>query len=479
MFNGLGHDLRHAARALGKNPGFTFTAIATLTLAIGANLGVFTLANALIIASLPVPQPDRLVEISTIGKAEKDNLSIPDYQLIERETGIFANTLAWSGGGVENIEMNGNSFAGSVDEVAGDYYGTLGIQPALGRFITPEDIGLEHFTPSSVAVISYRNWQERYHGDRSVIGKTAVIQSKPYTIIGVHPKGFVGLIREVDADATVPRTATAASAERVYDRAAPYYVVIARLRDGVDIARAQARLDVVWPAIRKATAPDGEPEHTKFLARRIQMEPASQGISYLRQRFTKPIYILFGVVTLLLLLACVNLANISLARAHARTAEFAVRSALGAGRWRLLRASLVESMLLSLCGAIPGLAFAYWGSNLIARFMWQGYVTFALSVKPDTRVVVFATSVAILTGVLFGLIPAWRAGRSAIRQTGVRVAGGLGLTGRTLVAVQIAVSFAILAGALLFSRSLHNVLSRDPGFAADRLIVAQLFPKST
>jgi len=483
MLRGLTSDVRQAVRALRKNPGFTLTAVATLALAIGANSAIFTLANALIFASMPVSHPDRLAEISTLNPSgEKGNLSIPAFQAIQR-TGLFSSLLAWNGGGVENLEMNGALFAGSVDDIAGDYYAALGIQPAVGRFITREDIGLEHFTPSPVAVIGYHAWQAHYHGDPSVVGKIVRINGKPYSIIGVHPKSFPGLIREVAADATVPMTASASSAGHLYDRTHDYNTVIGRLRDGMDEAQARARIEALWPAIRQATAPDAAPEHDAFLARRIQVEPAARGISYLRERFTRPLYILFGIVALLLLLACVNLASVALAAAQGRAAELSVRAALGATRWRLLRASLVESLLLAICGAIPGLAFAYWGAGLIARFMWQGYVQLALSLSPDARLVLFTFGAASTAGVLFGLIPAWRAGDcdpgAAIGRASRRVAGGLGLSGQALVAVQIALSFAILAGALLFTRSLGNVLGRDSGFSSDRLLVAQLFPRST
>jgi predicted permease len=472
-------DLRHAARTLRKNPGFTFTALITLALAIGANSAIFTLANAFLLASMPVSHPERLLEISTLDpKGEKGNLSIPAFQLIQQESGIFTSVLAWNGGGVQNLEMNGMPFLGSVDGIAGDYYLTLGIHPALGRFIAREDIGLEHFKPSRVAVIGYRDWQERYHADGAVIGKTILIDGEPYTIIGVHPKSFPSLIREAAADATVP-----IGAERLRDRKAAYHTVIGRMRDSIDPVQARARLEAIWPSIRQATAPDGAPEHDAFLARRIQVEPAARGLSYLRERFTRPLYTLLGIVALLLLLACVNLANVALARAHGRTAELSIRAALGASRWRLIRASLAESFLLAVAGAAPGLVFAYWGSSQIAQFMWRGLVPLALSLTPDFRVVLFTTAVSIAAGALFGLLPAWRASRhnpgALIQRGSPRVAGGLGLAGRLLVATQIALSFAILTVALLFSRSLGNLVQRDAGFSADRLLVAQLFPRST
>lgn len=243
-------EVRDALRSLRRNPGFTFNVLITLALAVGANSAVFTLANALIFASLPVPRADRLVQISTAdSKGGKSGLSIPAFQALEREMRqVFLSMLAWNGGGVENLEMNGVAFAGSVDDIAGDYYSTLGIRPAVGRLTTREDVGLGHFTPSRVAVIGHRVWQERYHGDPGVLGKRILINGEPYQIIGVHPRSFPGLIREAAADATIPLTAAATSAERLSDPKHDYYTVIGRLRDGVDVRAARARLEAIWPA---------------------------------------------------------------------------------------------------------------------------------------------------------------------------------------------------------------------------------------
>jgi predicted permease len=384
---------------------------------------------------------------------------------------------------VENLEMNGTPFAGSVDEIAGDYYAALGIQPALGRFITLEDIGMDHFTPSPVAVIGYRVWRERYHGDPAVLGKVFLLNGKPFTIIGVHPESFSGLIRETDADATVPITTYVGNAKRLYDRRNANYTVIGRLRDGASSGKARAEIEALWPSIRRATAPESSQERESFLARRIRTEPATRGFSYLRERFRRPLYVLLGAVGLLLLLACANLSSIALARATNRTAEFRIRAALGASRWRLVRASLLESLLLALGGAIPGLIFAYWASSHIAQFMWKGNVPLALTVAPDTSVMVFTIAVALIASLLFGLIPAWRAGGhdtgSPIQHANARIVGGLGLAGRALVVVQFALSFAIVSGALLFSRSTGNILHHNPGFNTEHLLIMQLFPRST
>lgn len=215
----------------------------------------------------------------------------------------------------------------------------------------------------------------------------------------------------------------------------------------------------------------------------MQLEPAARGVSYLRKGFTKPLQLLFGIVALVLLLACVNLANVALARAHGRCAEFGLRAALGASRWRILRASLAESTLLGVLGAIPGSALAYWGSARMAQFVWRGYVPLTLPVKPDAAVVLYTAAAAITAGIVFGLLPAWLAGRqdpsTVIRNANPRIAGGWRIAGRGLVVVQIALSFGVLSGALLFGRSLGRMARQDPGFAADRLLVAQLFPQST
>jgi putative ABC transport system permease protein len=482
MLPGLADDLVHAVRTLRRNPAFSLTVMATLALAIGANIAIFTLANALIFADLPVSHPDRLLRISTIDpKGVTGNLSILEFQAIQRHPGTFSSLFAWLGGSMDNLDMNGAPFAGTVDEIAGDYCTTLGVQPILGRSITPGDVGLDRFTPSRVAVIGYRDWQERYHGSPAVLGKTVLVNGQPYTIVGVHPRSFPGLIREAAADVTIPITA-AGSADRVYDRTRDYVTVIGRLRSGVNASQAQAQMEAVWPAIRAATAPVSGSERDSFLTRRIRVESAARGISYLRPQLTRPLYILFGMVGLVLLLACVNLATVALARGNRRAAELSLRAALGAGRWRLLRISLAESTLLSLGGAVTGLALAYWASNRIAAFMWRGYVPLALSLTPDTRVVLFAAALAIAAGVLFGIIPAWRAGRQdarAVISSGARVTRSLGFVGRTLVAIQIALSFAVVACALLFGRSLNNLLSGDPGFNTDHLLVAQLFPRST
>src|SRR5215472_8383150 len=334
MLNGLAGDIRQCCRYLRRSPGYAITAIVTLALAIGPNSAIFNVVNALILASLPVPQPEDLITIPTIdSRGATRGLSIPSMRALQQRTSAFSGIFAFSGGGMEAFEVNGVPAADSGDEVFGDYYETLGIKPALGRFLAAGETG-------NAAVLGYGAWQRFYQGSPDALGKTMLIAGKPYTIVGVHPKSFTGLIREVDPLATIP-----VARERIEDRKASYYTVIARLRKGIDASAAQARIDTVWPSVRAEFAPDGA-DRASFLNRRIRIEPAARGISYLRQRFTRPLFILTGIVAILLLLACVNLASVALARAHSRTPEYALRAALGASRWRLARLSIAESVIL-------------------------------------------------------------------------------------------------------------------------------------
>ena len=466
MLNGLAGDIRQCCRHLRRSPGYAITAIVTLALAIGANSAIFNVVNALILASLPVPQPEDLITISTIdSRGATRGLSIPSMRALQQRTSAFSGIFAFSGGGMEAFEVNGVPAADSADEVSGDYYEALGIKPALGRFLGAGETG-------NVAVIGYNAWQRFYQGSPDALGKTMLINGKPYTIVGVHPKSFTGLIREVDPLATIP-----VARERIEDRKASYYTVIARLRKGIDAAGVQTQIDTVWPSIRTEFAPDGS-DRESFLKRRIRSEPAARGISYLRQRFTRPLFILTGIVAILLLLACVNLASVALARAHSRTPEYALRAALGASRWRLARLSVAESVILAIGGAIPGFAFAAWSGHGLAEFMWTGYGSVKLAVAPNFRVGLFTVTLAAGAAILCSLIPALRTGR-AFHGSGSRVTGGSRFTGRALVAIQVALSFSIVCSAALFGRSLIGLLRHDFGFASDKLLVAQLFPHST
>ena len=279
----LWQDNRYASRQLIHSPMVTAVALVSLALGIGANTAIFSVINALILRSLPVRDPQQLVAISTLSPDEqngKDPLSLPMLVELQKHQQVFSSLFGWSGGGMNNFEANGVRWASSLTAVTGDYFSTLGIQPLLGRLITPDDVGLDRGSPAQVAVLDYRCWQQRYGGDPAVIGKTIRVDDRPLTIIGVTPKSFAGLIIE-GTDVIVP---TGYSGRKSYrDRKNLWLDVVGRLKPGVTLEQARAHLKSIWPGIQDATAPEeyqGE-QRKRFYARRIDVQGVLPGtLSY-------------------------------------------------------------------------------------------------------------------------------------------------------------------------------------------------------
>ena len=481
----LWQDLRFGLRMLVKNPGFTAVAVLTLALGIGANTAIFSLINALILRSLPVRDPQQLVAISTISpdaQNGKDPLSLPMFEEIQKHQQVFSKMFAWNGGGMINYEANGLKYAASVDTVSGDYFSTLGVQPFLGRLIGPADVGLATGSSAAVAVASYTCWQRRYNGDPAIIGKTITVNDRPLTIIGVTPWKFTGLFIEAAPDAIVPVGFTGGTGFRKPENLS--LNVVARLEPGKTLEQARAQLTSLWPGIKTDTLPplyQGE-QRARFFARRIDVESIATGNSFLRERFGYQLTVLMGLVGLVLLISCVNLANLMLARAAAREHEIGIRVALGASGWRLVRQLLTESVLLSTAGALLGMAFASWTTRLLANIMWTGYIPLDLDLTSDLRVLVFTAGVAALTTVLFGLVPAWRATRinpaGALQQNARMVGGSPGRFNRGLVIAQVSLSLILVIGATLFVRSFEKLRSLDPGYRRKGVLMMQLFPQA-
>ncbi len=478
-------DLRYGVRTLRKSPGFTAVAVLTLALGIGANTAIFSLINALLLRELPVREPNRLVALSTITpKGQPAGLSYLMFEGIRRQQKVFSSLFAWSGGVVYNLEANGVLWLSTVTFANGDYYRTLGVMPFMGRTIMPEDEGLQGGRPNDIAVISFGCWQHRYGSDPAVIGKVVRVEGRPYSIVGVTPKEFLGLTVGSSEDVTVPLTALL-PIERLRRGRSLSLDVMGRLKEDISLEQAHAQLEALWPSLQKATvSPDWNSlQQKEFLSYRLQTVSAATGagFNFLRQRFMQPLWMLMGLVGLVLLVACVNLASLLLAQGAARQREMAVRVALGASGWRLMRQMLTESLLLSVAGALPGLLLAGWASRLLANFMWTGLVPLALDLNSDLRVLGFTAMIAVLTGILFGLTPAWRAGRAdpakLLQQYSQRLGGGVGRLGKLLVSVQVALSLISLIAAGLFVRSLQNLQSVDPGFHSQGLLVMLLNQK--
>jgi predicted permease len=474
-------DLSYALRMLRKTPTVTIVAVLSLALGIGANTAIFSLLNALMLRTLPVHDPQQLVAIASRtadSQAYDAGLSLPMFEEIRKHQQVFSSMFLMSGGRLQNVEANGVKFSGALDQVDGDYFSTLGVQPLLGRLIAPSDLALDSGSPAAVAVIGYRCWQERYNGDPAVIEKTIRIEDHPLTIVGVTPENFVGLVIDWDAHVTVP---IGYSGDMTFREGRNVgFGSMGRLKHGVTLEQARAQPKTLWSNVLAATVPS-ESHGTRregVLRRRLEMEAAATGTSYLRQRVSYPLFIVMGLVGLVLLIACVNLANLMLARAASRRQEFGIRLALGAGAWRLIRQLLTESVLLSVIGALLGLAVAFWASRVLMTMATNDTYAPALNATPDVRVLAFTAAVAVLTGVLFGLSPAWQIKATTLQQGSRSASGGTGALGALLVAAQVAFSLILVIGATLFVRSLGKLRTENPGFRREGVLVVSTFPQT-
>ncbi len=479
-------DVRYGFRLLWRSPGLATVALLSLALAIGANTAIFSLLNAVLLRELPVRQPERLAALSVLRRdGISDSFSLPMWREIERNQRVFSGLFGWWGDSVENVEANGVLSRALIFGVTGSFYSELGVSPRVGRLIVPDDVKLEAGAPERVAVIGYGFWQRQLNGDPSVMGKTIRVQGVPFTVIGVAPKGFTGMTIALEPDVTIPLTALPmAEGQEIRGNRRWFGLDIAgRLKDGVSLAQAQAQLESFWPSVRDATIPLDytEMQRGEFLARRLEVKSAARGLDiYVRSRYTRALYALMSVTALILLIACVNLASLMLARAGSRRHEIGVRVALGAARGRLARQLLTENILLSLGGALFGLGLAYWGTRALRDFILQTFIVPpALNVTPDLRVLVFTSVTAILTGILFGLAPAWHAAHQdpaeLLQQNLLKLSGGTTRFGKLLLSSQVALSLVLLMSAGLFVKSLENLRSINPGFRSDGVLQVKLY----
>jgi predicted permease len=488
MLEVLAHDLRNAFRRFRSRPGFVAIAVVTLAIGIGANTAIFSLLNTLLLRDLPVRQPGQLVEIGThgdLGPAEP--VSFPIFDEIARRQHAFSQLTAWLGDGIASVEVNGTLTRADFYTVDGNFYDELGVVPLIGRLLTPADVKLHGGAPASVAVLGYGFWRRVFGGSAAAIGKTIRLEGISFTVVGVTRPGFTGMGLATEPDVTIPLTAAAsimgADPDKLYSGSHFWLRLTGRLKPGVTLAHARAQVSAIWPAVLKATLPSDSSarQQSDYLTTRVEVMSAATGIDwFLRSHFATPLYVLMGLAGLVLLIACVNLANLMLAEGAARSHEMAVRVALGAGRSRLARQVLTESVLLSGAGAVAGIASAYWSSAAMGRFMMSSYaVPPALRLGPDARVLAFTLGTALLTGVFFGLASALHAARQdpagALQEGARTIGGGAGRFGRLLMCAEVALSVVLLTCAGLFVRSLENLRAFNPGFRSDGVLDVQLF----
>ena len=477
----LWQDLRYGARMLMKKPGFTLIAVLTLALGIGANTAIFSVADKLLLRPLPVKDPSQLAIVSgeTVNPKFQNNLfSYPDYVDYRDQNEVFSGLLAFAQINVRFGEGEQSEKLG-IELVSGNYFAVLGVAAAQGRVIQEEDNRHEDAHP--VAVISHNCWQRRFGGRRDVIGQTLLLGGATYSIIGIAPAGFTGMRLEVPAEAWAPlmmRRQLLVATTSNFERRGGWLRLMGRLKPGVTLEQAQASFDLTARRIWEANTSLGD-RKLPFNEKRILFEPGGQGISSLRRTLGATLKLLLGVVALLLVLACANVANLLLARAAGRRKEIAMRLALGASRWQIIRQLLTESLLLAGLGAGASLLFALWLYELLFAFQ-PGFISerSTLHGALDARVLGFTALTAVVSGVLFGLVPAWQSARADLipalkdadsdqreRRWNVRSA---------LVVTQVALALVMLVGAGLLFRSLQRLFAIDPGFRTERLLVVAL-----
>lgn len=464
-------DVRHALRALAGSRGFTAVALISLAFGIGVNTAIFTLVNAILLKRLPVPDPDRMVQVIGQRKAgESTFFSYPTFRELRRQKGIFQDLTAVSSSGATPFSMAGGpSHSVFPQSVSGSYFAFFGAHPVLGRLLDEEDDRVEGAHP--VCVISYETWQRDFGGDPHVIGRRVQLGNLELQVVGVAPPGLVDGEMQRRFDVWTPTAERDAVASR--DTPGMFWLrLLGRLAPGVTLAEANARLAAATPGIQAALSGDNANKGQTFQAR-----DGSKGFDRWRTSLHDPLMILMGAVTLVLLVACANLANLMLARAHERRQEFAIRLALGIGRWRLLRALLLETFLLALAGGMLAIELARVLTRYLLALFNAGNSYFPLVAAPDASVLLFTIATCALTALIAGLYPAWQASRTDTAE--VLKGGGLagarrGAVRRGLILLQVTLAVVLLFGGSLFSRSLRNLRTVDMGYDVAHMLAVDL-----
>jgi putative ABC transport system permease protein len=483
-------DLRHAFRFLRLSPGFTFVAVLTLALGIGANTAIFQLIDSIRLRTVPVKNPQELGTIRITDRhwgsgqfsSQYSQLTFAMWEQIRKRQEGFAQIAVWSDQRF-NLATGGEVRKAKGIRVSGDFFHVLGVEPTLGRLLGPEDD--QPGCSLSGANISYAFWQRNFAGDPSVIGKRLTLDGNSFQVIGVTPPGFNGISIGDTFDIAVPicvEPILSPRNNRLTLRHAWWLATIGRLKPGWTIAHANAQMLAVTPAILQETIPtvyDAEATK-KYLAYKLGAFSASTGFSELRKDSETSLWLLLGISGLVLLIACANLANLMLARASARERQITIRFALGATRWRMVRELLSESLLLAAAGSVCGLFLAFAISRMLVALISTQQNQILLDLAMDWRVLAFTAALAGLTTISFGLAPALRATRAepaALLQSGSR-----GTTGsrerfslrRILLVSQVGLSLVLLMGALLFVRSLRNLTTLNVGFQQTGILVTNV-----
>jgi predicted permease len=488
-------DLKYALRTLGKNPGFTLVAVTTLALGIGANTAIFSLTDQVLLRMLPVEHPTELVILRSPGPSPGRNwndgpggtsFSYPAYKDLRDQNQIFSGLLARFSTQV-SVAAQGSSELANGELVTGNYFTVLGVQPAMGRLFGAGDETAPGANP--VVVLSYGYWKRRFGLDPSVLNKQLVVNGHSLTVVGASRSGFSGVQVGLVPDLFIPITLKAQMTpnwDGLADRDDHWLAMIGRLKPGMSLPRAEAAIAPTYQAMLATESPakkSNSKARQEFLDRKLILEPGSKGRPILQSDATEPLRVLMGMVGLVLLIACANLASLLVARGEARQREIALRLALGAGRWRLVRQLVAESLVLAVAGGLAGVMLASWTLGLIVGAVPENSGASGLTPQLDYRVFLFAAAISILTGILFGLAPAMRATRADIqtvlKDQGSSVSAGRAnvRTRKVLLTGQIALTAVLLAAAGLFAHSLLNLNRQDLGVRPDHVLQFSISPE--
>jgi predicted permease len=477
LLRDLAQDLHFGFRQLRRTPTFTVVALLSLAVGIGASTAVFSLMDAMLLRSLPVKNPQELVEFVRAHPdgAKMENLPYPVFKYFRHEGSVLSDVFAVSRSS-PTFRAGGMSESVKMDKVSGSFFPCLGVQALLGRTIGPGDDRVG--ATNHVAVVSYAFWSRQFGGDPSALGASVRLSGEPFTIIGVMPPEFFGVDRGTVPDLWAPLSVDPDPIE---------VWVLGRLRPGISVARARAQLEPVFQraleSLRDGIRLWSERERNAFFAQRLLVSRAAEGTAGVRWTYwdySGTLKILIGLTCLVLLIACANLANLLMARYAARSREIGMRIALGAGRQRLVRQLLTENLLLALAGGALAIPVAAWGHRLTLGFLVRDPLAVALDFRLDARLLGFGLASSLATVLLFGLMPgirATRADRSGAMYGAGRQRGPLNMPiAKGLLAVQIGLSIALLIGAGLFARSLGNLGTADLGFARENLLLMDVRP---
>jgi len=489
---GVLRDVRYASRRLLRTPVFSSVALLTLAVTIGINSAIFGVLEAIDLRRLPVDHPEELVLVSTTTP-DGPGTVIPFrlFQQVRQQSRTFSQVIGSAGDAVLFLEVNGATTRGVVTFVTGDYYATLGARADAGRLIgeADQDPGGTRFAP--VAVVSAEFWQRRLGGDPLVLGRTIRVQGVPFTIVGIAPRGFGGTSLTSVPDIALPVGAVASvMSERgvTFFGASvhPWIQAVGRLRSGITIDAARASLAAVWPAMRAAALPPAYTgtQRDEFLSYPLVVTSAMRGADRIDYAdFTDALHLAMGISTLILLIACVNLANLLLSRVATRGRELAIRASLGASRWASVREALLESVLLSLAGAGGGLLLAWWAIRIFNAFLADllSSGTMPFTAQLDAGVVIFTAAAGLLVGALASFSALGWLTRSAsisLRAHPAQSPRRLGRFGPGLVTVQIAMSMVMVSLAGLAARNIQELrTTQDLGYRRDGVSVVDLQPQ--